>query len=90
MCNASKSARSPTGPLARPPAPQNRHHAGACHALRYLEAPCAQPPGNEGGGARLLEADFRVAMDIVADRDEFRIEGPDRVDKLVHLTRSPG
>ena len=49
--------------------------------LRHLQAPGAQPLGHQGGGAQFLEPDFRVLVDVVADVDQLRLVGLQRVDQ---------
>jgi hypothetical protein len=60
-------------PLARPPAPQRGDNARLGDPMRDLEAPAAQAVGDQPGRALFLEADFRMAMNVAADRDHVRL-----------------
>src|SRR6185437_2691382 len=46
-------------------------HAGAADPAMHLDAPLLQSVGDDARGADLLEADFGMRVQILADRDEF-------------------
>jgi hypothetical protein len=62
---------------------QGGDHAGSGDALGDVEAPGSQPVGDQGGGAGFLEPDLRVAMDILSDRDQFRLIRLQRGEQIV-------
>ena len=72
------SARSPIEACAVAVA-QHADHAGLADAAMHLDAPFLQLPRDEVGGAGFLQAEFRMRVDIAADRGQFVVEaGIDR------------
>jgi hypothetical protein len=49
-------------------------HAGAGDAGAMGDAEAFQFPRDDSGGAHLLEADFRMGVDVAADFDQFRLD----------------
>ena len=50
--------------------PQHADDAGLADTAMHLDAPFLEFPGDEVGGAVLLQAQFGVGVDVVADGDE--------------------
>jgi len=55
---------------ARRGAAQRADHAGAPEPAVHLDAPALQRARDDVGGAHLLEAEFRVGVDVASDRDD--------------------
>ena len=60
---------------------QHADHAGAADAAMHLDAPFLQLPRNQLGGAVLLQPEFRVGVDVAADRGQFRVVAADLFDR---------
>jgi len=59
------------GPLARPLAADHPDHAGPADALGDLDAPVAHVLRDECGRAMLFQPEFRMGVDVAANRREF-------------------
>ena len=63
---------------------QHANHAGRADAAMHLDAPFLQLARDEVGGAMLFQPEFRIGMDVLADRGEFAVIAADLVDRRSH------
>ncbi|MDQ0710273.1 hypothetical protein QFZ52_002925 [Arthrobacter woluwensis] len=69
---------------------QDADDAGPAHALRHLEAELTQVPGDDAGGAGLLEGEFRVAVEVLVYGGEIQSHVPRLVALSNHRKRRAG
>ena len=63
---------------------QHADHAGVADAAVHLDAPFLQLARDQVGGAMLLQAEFRMGVDVLADGGEFGVVAADLVDRRCH------
>ncbi|CUX45850.1 hypothetical protein AGR4B_Lc60455 [Agrobacterium tumefaciens str. CFBP 5621] len=69
----------PDGAVACMPAAQHTDHTGLAITAMDLDAPGSELFGDDAGRAHLLETDFGMLVQIVADGDKFGNIGPDPI-----------
>ena len=68
---------------------QRGDNPGLGDALCYRQPPCAQPFGDQRGGAGFLKPDLGMPVDVLTDGDQFRFIRLQCIQQIIRHVRFP-